>query len=309
MRALVLGGSGFIGSHVTDALLARDCQVRSLDRILETFRDPLPGVEYITGRIDDAGQVAEALHGIDIVFHLVSTTLPETSNDDPVFDVESNLIATLRILDLCVRKKVGRIVYVSSGGAVYGIPDIVPTPEDSPTHPISSYGVTKLAVEKYLHLYRRLHGLDYVVVRPSNPYGPRQNPDRIQGAVGVFLGRLLRNQPIRIWGDGSVTRDYIYVGDLAEGICAAAFGEAEERIFNLGSGAGVSLRELVAVIEKVTQVPMAVEYTEGRVFDVPRICLDISRAETALGWKPRTELRDGIREAWRFMQDWAAHQA
>ena len=305
MRVLVIGGNGFIGSHLTDALLARGHRVRSFDRFSERYRQPLSGVEYVLGDFGDQAAVMNALEGVDIVFHLASATVPGTSNHDPASDVRSNIIGTLGILDACVKRGVGRVVYASSGGAVYGIPEVTPTPENRAALPISSYGITKLCVEKYLHLYRHLHGLDYVVVRPSNPYGPRQNPEGIQGAVGVFLGRVAKGLPITIWGDGSVVRDYLHVRDLAAGMCAAAFADVPGRIFNLGSGEGVSLRGLISIIEDVVQETVAVENLPARAFDVPEIRLDIRCAEDALDWHPTIGLREGIAETWPFVMAWA----
>lgn len=308
MRVLIIGGNGFIGSHLADALTDRGCRIRSLDRAAEHYRGPLSNVEYVYGDFCDAGLISDALDGIDAVFHLASTTVPGTSNRDPVFDVQSNVLGTLAMLDACVRKRVGRVVYVSSGGAVYGIPEIAPVPEESRTEPISSYGITKLCIEKYLHLYRHLHGLDYVVVRPSNPYGPRQNPSGVQGAVGVFLGRLAMGLPITIWGDGSVVRDYIHVRDLVSGICAAAFGSPAGQIFNLGSGEGTSLCGLLSIIEEVVRQPVAIEYLPARAFDVPEIYLDIGRARNELGWRPAIRLQEGIEETWNFVSKWAGSE-
>ena len=160
---------------------------------------------------------------MDMVFHLVSTTVPKTSNDDPAFDVMSNVVETIYLLEQCAKGKVKKIVFVSSGGAVYGTPAALPVPEDSPEKPESSYGITKLAIEKYLELFHRLYGLNYVILRPSNPYGERQNPDGDQGVIAVFLGKIAKGQAIDIWGDGSNVKDYVYIGDLIDGIYKAAF--------------------------------------------------------------------------------------
>lgn len=303
MRALILGGNGFIGSHLTDALLARGHAVRSYDKYAELYREPLTGVEYLVGDFGNRGLLADALHGVDVVFHLVSTTVPKTSNDDPAFDVQSNVIDTLGLLDLCVARKIARVVYISSGGTVYGEPASLPIREDSQTTPLCSYGITKLCVEKYLELYRRLHGLDYVILRPSNPYGPRQNPGSIQGAISVFLGNVATGQPIRIWGDGSVVRDYLYIQDLAEGICRAAETGARHRLFNLGSGSGVSLRQIVEVVDAVTGRKSNVEFLPRRQFDVPEIYLDVTRAAEELDWRPTVGLRDGVARTWDFVRE------
>lgn len=298
MKALVLGGNGFIGSHLVDRLLAEGHDVRVFDKYGERFRPPLRGVDYHLGDFGNRGLLAEALRGREVAYHLVWNTLPKTSNDDAPFDVSSNLADTLFLLEECVRHKIGRIVFVSSGGTVYGNPRSLPVSEDSPTEPLCSYGITKLAVEKYLALYRHLHGLDYTILRPSNPYGFRQDPQGAQGAVSVFLWRLARGETVEIWGDGSIIRDYLYIGDLVDGIYRASVARTPSRIFNLGSGRGTSLNQVLSTIRAATGREPTVRYTEGRRFDVPEICLDIERARRELGWEPSTSLEEGVGRTW-----------
>lgn len=305
MNLLVLGGNGFIGSHLVDRLLADGHEVRVFDKYEERYRKPLAQVDYRFGEFGNRGLLAEALQDVDIVFHLISTSLPKTSNDDPAFDVSSNVVETLFLLEQCVAQKVGKVVFISSGGTVYGRPDRLPIGEESPTNPECSYGITKLTIEKYLALYLHLHGLEYTVVRPSNPYGSRQNPHGIQGAVSVFLGRIAEGKPIEIWGDGEVVRDYLYVDDLVDGICRAAFTPSAERVFNVGSGEGLSLNQLVAVMRDVTRQEVRVTYTPARSFDVPAIYLDIGRARRELSWEPTVSIEDGIEHTWRFVRDLA----
>jgi UDP-glucose 4-epimerase len=301
MKVLILGGNGFIGSHLVDRLLCEGHAVRVFDKYEERYRRPLADVDYRTGDFGNRGLLADALQDIDTVFHLISTTLPKTSNDDPAFDVQSNVIETLFLLEQCAARKNVKVVFVSSGGTVYGKPRQLPIPEASPTEPECSYGITKLTIEKYLALYNHLHGLDYRIVRPSNPFGPRQNPDGIQGAIPVFLGRVARDEPIEIWGDGEVVRDYLYVEDFVDGLYRAACADVPERIFNIGSGRGHSLNEIVASIRTVTGRPVRVVHRQGRSFDVPQIYLDVSRAAEWLGWHPATSLDDGIGKTWEFV--------
>lgn len=302
MDTLILGGNGFIGSHLVDSLLAAGHQVRVFDKYEERYRQPLQGVDYRFGDFGNRGSLSEALTGIDVVYHLISTSLPKTSNDDPAFDVQSNVIETIFLLEQCVTRKVKKVIYISSGGTVYGIPRTVPIAEDSPTDPQCSYGITKLTIEKYLALFHQLHGLEYSIVRPSNPYGSRLNPSGIQGAIPVFLGKAALGEPIEIWGDGTVIRDYIYIDDLIEGICQVAAYAGAEKIFNLGSGQGCSLQELVTIMEVVTSSALPVVFKEGRSFDIPEIVLDISRAKQELGWVPRTGIETGIRATWEFVR-------
>ena len=188
MNRLVLGGNGFIGSHLVDQLVRTGHAVRILDRALSRFYTPPAGVDLVLADWEDEKVLTAALSGVETVFLLIGTTLPASSNADPIFDVQSNLVGTLRLLQACVAQGVRRIVFSSSGGTVYGIPQTIPIAETHPTEPISSYGITKLAIEKYLALYCRLHGLNYVVVRGANPYGKRQDPQRPQG-LDEPLGR------------------------------------------------------------------------------------------------------------------------
>jgi len=303
MNILILGGNGFIGSHLVDKLLADGHAVRVFDKYEERYRQPLPEVDYSFGDFGNRGLLAEALRGVDVVVHLISTSLPKTSNDDPAYDVQSNVIESLFLLEKCVELGIRKVIFISSGGTVYGRPVQLPIAENGATDPECSYGITKLTIEKYLALYHQLYGLDYVIVRPSNPYGSRQNPLGIQGAIPVFLGKIAREEPIEIWGDGSVIRDYIYIDDLVEGIGRVVSYAGEQKIFNMGSGAGHSLNELIRIIAAVTQRPVQVTYKEARRFDIPAIVLDIASAQRELGWLPGTEIEAGIRATWEFVRN------
>jgi len=296
---LVLGGAGFIGSHLTDALARAGHRVRVFDRIRPAARGDC---EIVTGDFLNRDDLAKALRGSEVVFHLISTTLPQASNDNPVYDAETNLLGTLRMLEACRRERVRKIVFVSSGGTVYGIPRSVPIGESHPTQPTCAYGIHKLAIEKYLHLEHLLHGLDYRVLRPANLYGERQRADLAFGAVTVFLDRALRGEPIRIWGDGSIIRDYVYVGDAVDAAVNAMAYAGDERIFNIGSGAGTSLNDLVKLIEGAIGRRIAVEYTPRREFDVPVNVLDSSLAQRALGWRAATPLAAGIRKTYESLR-------
>ncbi|MBC5785485.1 NAD-dependent epimerase/dehydratase family protein [Ramlibacter sp. USB13] len=295
---LVLGAGGFIGASVTERLLAEGWLVRGFDRPGVKVPRPLvqaTGLAWVAGDFQDGAALGAALEGVDAVVHLVSTTLPKNSNEAPIHDVETNLVATLRLLSLMVDKQVRRIVYASSGGTVYGIPRSVPIREDHPTQPEVSYGITKLAIEKYLYLFGRLHGLRPVSLRIANPYGGLQRIDTAQGAVAAFLHRALRGEAVEIWGDGSVTRDYLHVNDVATAFACALRYEGAHQVFNIGSGHGVSLNELAAAIEAETGRPLARQYLPGRNFDVPVSVLDNSLARAELGWSPAIGLAEGLR--------------
>ncbi len=304
MNCLVLGGAGFIGSHVVDGLVARGHRVRVLDRPAASRRNleaSLGAIDFVAADFASEDQLAAALEGIEIVVHLAGTTLPASSNEDPVYDVESNVVATLGLLRRAVDAGVRKIVFASSGGTVYGVPERIPTAEEHPTNPICAYGISKLAIEKYLGLYHHLHGLDHVVLRMANPYGERQSIRRTQGAVAVFLGRTLRDKEITIWGDGSVARDYFHVHDLVAAFLTAIEGEPPSRVYNIGGGRSHTLEELLALIREVTGRSPRVRYAPGRRLDVPISCLDISRAARELGWSPEISLRQGIARVWEWL--------
>mgnify|MGYP000487919624 CR=1 FL=1 len=304
MKVTVFGGGGFIGSTIADRLLKDGHELRIFERPrVAPYRSftAEERVEWVTGDMMSAHDVGVAVDGVDAVFHLVSSTLPGSSNDDMIFDVESNLVATLRLLGAMVDRNVRRIVFISSGGTVYGDPVYIPIDEKHPTDPRVSYGVTKLAIEKYLLLYQHLHGIKATILRVANPFGPRQRVETAQGAVAAFLHRAIRGQPIEIWGDGSVTRDYIYVGDVADAFASTLGYKGSKSIFNISSGSGTSLNQLILKIEKVLDRSVARRNLPGRDFDVPVSILDNSLARTELGWQPSTPFEGGL----ALTADWA----
>jgi UDP-glucose 4-epimerase len=307
-RFLVLGGRGFVGSHLVHALLCRGHLVRCFDRphIAPLGEDHLsnPNFELYEGDFTSEADIAEALEGCDICYHLASTTLPKSSNADPVFDIESNVLGTVRLLTHAVKSGLKKIIFVSSGGTVYGVPKYVPIDESHPNEPVCSYGISKLAIEKYLGLFYQLHGLDYTVLRLANPYGEWQRTHASQGAVAVFLGSVLRGESVQIWGDGSVVRDYIYIDDVVDALLLSIEKTSQEHVFNIGAGRGHSLNELLDAIEKVTGRTANRRYFPGRVFDVPVSVLSIDRARNSLGWLPKVGFELGLEK----FADWLIHQ-
>ena len=301
-KALVIGGNGFIGSHLVDALLQQEWGVTILD-LQERRYEPMPLAAYfIQGDLSQSYLVRQALAGVDIVFHLAWATIHEVSNRDPAADIHANLIPSLHLLEACRESGVHRIVFVSSGGTVYGLPEELPILETHPQNPINAYGITKVAVEKYLHMFQHLHNLDYAVLRPSVPYGPRQNPLGRQGAVAVFLYRVAQGLPITIWGDGSVTRDYFHVSDLVDALIAASEKDLSTyRTFNVGGGEELSLSGLLQLVEETVGKKAVVDYQPGRDFDAPRILLDTRRAKRELNWQPKVSLVDGLAQTWEWM--------
>lgn len=297
MKIVIFGGGGFIGSTIADRLLMEGHELRIFERprVLpyRKFTD-LEKVEWVTGDLSSTHDVSDAVSGMDVVLHLVSTTLPKSSNDDPIYDVQSNVVATLQMLNAMVTHNVGKIVFISSGGTVYGTPTYLPIDEKHPTNPLVSYGITKLAIEKYLQMYSHLYGIKAITMRVANPYGERQRIETAQGAVGVFLHRALNGLPIEIWGDGSVSRDYIYVSDVAEAFVKAVEYQGSEYCFNISSGSGVSLNELMKMLENMLGKKIKVNFRPGRPFDIPVSILSNDLAKKELNWKPKMQMLDGL---------------
>ena len=304
MKIIIFGGGGFIGSTIADRLLLDDHELRIFERprvapyrkFAESER-----VEWIAGDLSSTHDVSDAIRGVDVVLHLVSTTLPKNSNDDPIYDVQSNLVATLQMLNAMVAHNVRKIVFISSGGTVYGNPIYLPVDEKHPTDPLVSYGITKLAIEKYLQMYSHLHGIRAITLRVANPYGERQRIETAQGAVGVFLHHAIKGLPIEIWGDGSVTRDYIHVSDVAEAFVRAVKYSGAKSCFNISSGVGTSLNELIGMLEDVLGKSIEIRYLPSRPFDVPVSVLNNDLARNELEWAPSISMRGGIARVAEWM--------
>ncbi len=296
-EVLLVGGAGFIGSNLAVHLLAAGHAVRVFER--PGAVSPLPPelrerIAWREGDFTQPASLAPALDGADIVVHLASSTLPQTSNEQPIEDIQTNLIGAVRLMQASRAAKVRRLIFASSGGTIYGRPKAVPIHEDHPTEPVCSYGIVKLAVEKYLALFQAECGLDYVALRLANPYGPYQKPNAAQGAVGVFVGRALAGEPIEIWGDGEVVRDFVHISDVCRAVIAATDTPLTHRVLNVGSGEGHSLNALIGVIEACLGRPVLVTHRPGRSVDVPVNVLDISRIRSGLGWSPITPFAEGV---------------
>lgn len=297
MKCVIFGGGGFIGSAIADRLLQDGHELRIFERPrVEPYRQffEFEKVRWMTGDLLSIHDVTAAVTGMDAVLHLVSFTLPKSSNDDILYDVQTNLVATIQLLNAMLAQNVKRLLFISSGGTVYGVPKYLPIDENHPTNPMVSYGITKLAIEKYLLMYQRLHGIRSTILRVSNPYGPRQRVETAQGAATVFLYRALHNIPIEIWGDGSVVRDYIYISDVANAFAMALTYMGDKSLFNISSATGTSLNELIAKIENTLGRRVARQYIESRPFDVPASVLDNTLATQELGWKPYINLEEGF---------------
>lgn len=301
MNILVIGGNGFIGSHLIDHLLVEGHNIRVFDVAYERYRKPLPKVDYRISTLENVQDLFEALLDIDIVFHLASVSVPSSSNIDNITDINKNLIPTLNILNLCVKLEIKRIVYFSSGGAIYGNPLTIPIHENHPLKPISSYGIIKATIEMYLFLYQSMHNIQPLIVRPSNPYGPRQGHYKAQGVISTFLRNLKMNEGVNVFGDGKSIKDYIYIKDLIDS-CAKLTFSNEVGIFNLGNGKGTSINEIIGLIEKTVGSKLIISYFEKQMYDVDQFVLDISKVENIVGKSEVTSMEDGIKKTWEWLK-------
>ena len=302
LRCLVLGGGGFIGTNLCLALMKSGAEV-------EGFGPPPraePRLSRLTWRnadFRDSARLQAAVVGKDVVYHLLGRATPASSNALRIADLQENLIPSLHLLDLCRQAGVGRLIFGSSGGTVYGKVDRLPIAETAPTQPITAYGIGKLAFEYYLALEAHAHGLRAISLRMSNPYGPHQYGRRGQGLIGAALAKALSGEAIEIWGDGTVIRDFVHIDDVVRAMLLCAVYEGSEQVFNLGSGTGRTVREVIDTIADVTALPPGrIRYLAGRKEDVSANVLDISRIERELDWRPTVDWQSGIASTAQWME-------
>jgi UDP-glucose 4-epimerase len=302
-RCLVLGAEGFLGRSLVRALAEKGAIVTGFGRNVERPDGLGPGVRWAAGRVEDPEALQAAVAGQEIVFHLIGTVLPADSNRDPAGDVAANLLPSIALLEAARTAGAAKIIFASSGGTVYGVPRSIPIAESAATDPITAYGISKLAIEKYLEVYRRLYGLDYQILRIANVYGPGQSPHRGQGVVAAVLHRILRDEPVEIWGDGSVVRDFVHVDDIASAFLVGALYGGSCRVLNVGSGEGRSLlsvvQDLIALHDGYRH-PVA--FLPGRAADLPVNVLDCSLIARETGWQPAIPWQDGIRATAAWMR-------
>ena len=307
MKILLLGAAGFIGTNLTIELAKKtEDEITLVDRSKAFFK-PIVSMDLKNVHILEADLTVDMdfdsiLKDQEVVYHLVSTTVPTTSNQHISQELVSNVIFSANLFEACIRCGVKKVVFVSSGGTVYGKEVDCPLKEKTATNPISSYGVQKITIEKLLYLYRYMYGLDYRIIRLANPYGPYQRPNGVLGAVTTFTYKALKGDEITVYGDGSVVRDFIYIDDAIRAIMKIVNGENKHRTFNLGCGYGTSIKQVLETIEKAVGIKLNVSYLEGRKVDVPVNYLDISRYEKYYGALNPISLEDGIRKTADFMK-------
>ncbi len=306
-RCLVLGANGFIGSHLVDALIKDGHQVRCFDRYKSsnyTFQShPSKDIEIFRGDFLNRSNLSDALNGIDYVFHFISTTNPKTADSDPLIDIETNVKMSVELFHLCVERSVKKVLFASTGGAIYGDQATSePLHEDLPSRPVSPYAIGKLTIEHYLRYFGKKHGLDYMVYRISNPYGPRQNTLSGQGVISIFLDLIRQGKPVPVFGDGNMVRDYIYVDDIITRIVKTFSLPSKEHIYNLGAGRGYSVNEIIDGIERVVGKAIHKEFVGVPATFVEKVVLNTERFEKEFGRFILTPLEDGITTTWQHIQ-------
>lgn len=295
-KVLILGGTGFLGMNLCTQLYNNGINIKVYSRgngYSEYVKSIYPEIECVCGEFYLENDFEQLVDDVDIVFHLISSTRP--SNMMMIKEFNDNVIPTVKLLDACVIKK-KKIIYFSSGGTVYGNPRYMPIDEYHRTDPISAYGIQKLTIEKIIEYYGRTYGLDYRILRISNPYGQFQSTNSNQGIIAVFLSRVLSDKCIEVWGDGSNIRDYIYVDDLIDACMIIMNYDGKERIFNISSGVGYSIMELIDIIKRNVSKTIDLKILESRMQDVSANILSNKIAKNELGWCPKWTLEKGVKD-------------
>lgn len=301
MKIVVTGGAGFIGSWVADAFLEEGHEVLIIDDLSTGVEENLPtAAQFIKCDIRDFENLNKIISDFrpDVIDHHAAQIDVRKSVDDPMHDAGINIIGTLNLIESALEHDISKFIFASTGGAIYGEPEIIPADENTEPCPISPYGTSKYAVEKYLGYYNYVHGLDYVALRYANVYGPRQNPHGEAGVIAIFCNRILSNSPCTIFGDGSQTRDYVYVGDVARANILSL--SAPVGSYNIGTGVETSVNDLISELQKSSGRDFEVIHGDERPGEVQSISLEVTVAEETFGWSPSVDLAEGMKMTW----DW-----
>ncbi len=299
MNIVVFGASGYIGSHLVEKLLCAGHDVFALVHrgkgLLTSNSINHKNITIKKIDICNPQSVKNACKLADKIINLSSNAVPQSSNKDPKSDLQVNLIGALNILDAAKDSKGKNVIMISSGGTVYGKPQALPINEKHPTQPICSYGITKLAIEKYLYLYKKIHNINGLALRISNPYGGAQRINHQQGVIPNFLQKSIKNEVIQIWGDGNIVRDFIYISDVIDAIISALNYTGDDHVINIGSGHGYSLLEIIKLIEIISEKKVAFTTSSQRISDVDINILDIKKAKLLLNWEPKITIKEGLK--------------
>jgi UDP-glucose 4-epimerase len=306
MRIMVTGGAGFIGSHTVDALVASGAgEVSVLDDLSAGKRKQVNAKARLY-QVDlrDAAAVASAVEEArpETIFHLAAQMDVRRSVADPAFDAHVNVVGFLNLIESARKHGLKRVVFSSTGGAIYGEQDEFPCTEDHPKRPVSPYGVAKLATEAYLFFYKVEYGIDYLALRFGNVYGPRQDPHGEAGVVAIFCGKILDGKPVTIFGDGTQTRDYVYVGDVVRAVVAAGESKASGLAINIGTGIETDVNDLYSTLAGVADFPTKAEHAAARPGEQKRSVISPARARKELGWRPEKKIADGLEETYKYFK-------
>ncbi len=296
---LVIGGNGFLGSHLVDALVVREHCVTVFDMFSGTTHWVAEGVDIVDGNFLNIADLRRAVHGKQIVVHMLSTTDPATAENDPIVDIRTNILGSVELFQICADEGVEHVYFASSGGTIYGDRDQESFSEEDLTLPVSPYGIGKLAIENYMRFFERKYGLRSTSFRISNPYGTRQNPHKRQGIIPIFLRNILNNKPLTVMGDGTMFRDYIYVKDFANIVATMISTSPSQQVYNVGSGRGTTVNELVDAMVNVTGRHPVIEYRDVPSTYVHGSVLDTTRIQNEFGPFEMTELEVGIQRTWQ----------
>jgi len=304
MKILITGGAGFIGSNVADGFIAQGHEVVVVDDLSTGFRRNIPqkAAFYQVDIRDEALQEVFEKEKPDLVDHHAAQIDVRKSVEDPLFDAQVNILGSLNLIQQCIRHGVQKVIYASTGGAIYGEPGALPVDETHPARPLCQYGISKHTVEHYLYLYQYHYGLHYTILRYPNVYGPRQDPHGEAGVLAIFTETMFTGRQPVIFGDGGHTRDYVYVGDIMKANLLAV-ERGQDRIINLGWGREISVNEIFAALKKELSMDIDPIYAEERLGEIHRICLDSSRAQKELGWQPEVSLDEGIRRTVEYYRE------
>lgn len=307
-RSLILGGAGFIGGNLARKLIEAGEEVRIFTRpssSISNIDDILENVDIVYGDFSDDVALRNALTNIDVVYHLISTTFPSMTVASSVFDVLSNLLPTIRLVELCLTNGIKKIVYASSGGTVYGEPKITPIPETHPLMPTSAYGQSKLTIENYLNFYARTSDIDISILRISNPFGPGQKLFGVQGIIAVTMGCILYDRVLNIYDEGRAIRDYIYIDDVIQALLTAGNSQ-ESAIVNISSAQGHSVMDIVHALETISGKEIRKKYVAARPGDVSVNILSNQYAFELYGWQPKISFEEGLAMTWNKVKQMKA---
>jgi len=295
-RFVITGASGFLGSHLVANL--ENADYKNVVLVNRSFSKNKNNYKNVVGNFSDEVLMSNTIEKNDIIVHLACSSIPATSESDKERDFQENVIGTKKLLEVCGRKKIKKFVFISSGGTVYGNYGNKPVTEEIECRPINAHGKMKLAIEKYVCSCAEKYNFDYVIMRPGNLYGRVGDLGRKQGAIDVFMQKILNGQSIEIWGDGEIVRDYVYIDDAVD-LLIKVMEDSVQGVFNMGTGEDVSLKQIINLINKVSGKQSQVVYGEKREIDVPFIVLNSDKALRELGWKPKVNLEEGINRLYK----------